>query len=61
MPPALVVQLHSLIGDRPVLPGDPAEDQTAYKNDLNAAKTLLGQTYQFDSANLGDADGLNGW
>ncbi len=54
-------QLHSLIGDRPVLPGASEADQTAYKQSLNDAKALLGQVYQFDSANLGDADGLNGW
>ena len=61
MTPAQLTELHGYIGNQPVLPTATSDEQNDYKNDLNAAKTLLGQVYQFDSANLGDADGNNGW
>ncbi len=39
-------RLHSLIGDRPVLPGDPAA-ASAYAASLTEARTLLGEAYGF--------------
>ncbi|MEM6995906.1 MAG: DUF4856 domain-containing protein [Myxococcota bacterium] len=59
MSPADLAELHQLIRDRPVLPG--ASDIEAYAADLNAAKDILQSTYDFDAANMGDADGNDGW
>ncbi len=50
---------HSLVGTAPVLPGTGAEAD--YINDLIAARDILGSSYGFDAANLGDANGENGW
>ena len=52
---------HALVGQQPVLPGAAPSEIAAYRDDLNAAKLLLGTAYGFDAANLGDDDGLNGW
>ncbi|MEZ4316161.1 MAG: DUF4856 domain-containing protein [Myxococcota bacterium] len=53
--------LHGLIGQAPVLPSADAPTRAAYAEDLRAARVLLGTAYGFDPANLGDADGQNGW
>ncbi len=53
--------LHGLIGDRPALSSDTTEALAAYRAKLIEARTLLGAQYGFDTANLGDADGENGW
>lgn len=55
------VQLHAHMGDAPVLPtADPGEI-SAYRDALLSARTILGQSYGFDPANLGDDNGENGW
>jgi hypothetical protein len=53
------VELHRLLRQAPVLPGQGGG--TPYKDDLRAARALLGTVYNFDPDNLGDDDGLNGW
>lgn len=53
--------LHERIGDAPTL--ENAGD-TAIANamvDLVAARDILATAFDFDAANLGDSDGLNGW
>ncbi len=54
-------QLHTLMGDAPVLPaaGPLAADE--YRENLRTARALLGAAYGFDAANLGDDDGNGGW
>ena len=55
------VQLHTLMGDAPVLPaaGPLAADE--YRENLRAARTLLGDAYGFAAENPGDDAGENGW
>jgi hypothetical protein len=55
------VQMHTLFGDSPVLPaeGTPAADD--YRAALREARSMLGTAYGFDTANLGDDAGENGW
>ena len=53
------VAFHDLIGTAPVLPGDAGIE--AYKTDLINARELLANSYSFDAALIGDADGNNGW
>lgn len=53
------VQLHSLLGNGPKLPGQAGYE--SYADDLRAARTLLGAAYGFAAANLGDDNGENGW
>jgi hypothetical protein len=53
------VALHALLGDGPVL-GD-ADARAAYAADLVEARALIGAAFGFDTANLGDDDGQNGW
>jgi hypothetical protein len=50
--------LHALIGISPVLGTEGLE---AYARDLLSARTLVGETYGFDSLNLGDEHGESGW
>ena len=51
--------LHAGLGDAPVLPGDSAAaDQ--YRLTLREARAMLGATYGFDDANLGDDAGGGG-
>ena len=54
-------ELHRLVADAPVLRDAPAAEQDAYRAALRQARTLLGDAYDFDAANLGDDDGENGW
>lgn len=51
--------LHALLGEAPVLQGE--DELAAYADDLRAARTLIGDAFDFDTANLGDDDGQNGW
>ena len=55
------VELHTLIGTAPVLSTATAEERAAYADDLRAARTLLGEAYDFDADNLGGEDGTGGW
>ena len=48
------VTFHNLIGDAPSL-------DAGYPADLVEARELLENAYSFDSANMGDANGENGW
>lgn len=52
------VTLHNHLGAAPTLD---VADAPARATSLRAARTLLGERYGFDPANLGDDDGLNGW
>ncbi|MDP6933335.1 MAG: DUF4856 domain-containing protein, partial [Myxococcota bacterium] len=53
--------LHDLLGTAPVTASADSTEVDAYVADLLEARTLLGQAYGFDDANLGDDDGQNGW
>jgi hypothetical protein len=53
--------LHGALGQAPVLEADGAAALAAYADSLRAARTILGDAYDFDPANLGDADGAGGW
>ncbi len=55
------VLLHSLIGDAPVLASAEVTEQDDYRANLLSARDLLRDSYGFDSANMGDANGENGW
>jgi len=54
-------EVHTLIGDAPVLPTAEAGDIAQYRADLLAARAIFGTAYEFDAANLGDENGENGW
>ena len=54
-------ELHGLIGDRPTLGDAGASEREAYADGLRSARALLGAAYGFDSANLGDDNGEDGW
>lgn len=54
-------QLHTLLGQAPVLPDAAQPDIDGYRADLLSARQLLGDAYGFDAANLGDDDGTGGW
>lgn len=49
---------HDLVGDAPLLE-DPG--LAGYRADLLEARDILQEAYDFDPANMGDDDGLNGW
>lgn len=56
--------LHAALGDRPVLglaAGATAQQIADYRASLVGARALLGAAYDFEAANLGDANGENGW
>jgi len=55
------ITLHEKIGQAPVLPTADLPTQDAYIADLLAARAILGTSYGFDPANLGDENGENGW
>ena len=48
------VKLHNLLGEAPSL-------DASYEADLIEARALMGTAYSFDSTNMGDANGENGW
>jgi hypothetical protein len=54
-------QMHTLMADQPVLPTADQATRDAYAADLRTARTLIGNAYGFDAANLGDDNGENGW
>ncbi len=55
------VALHDLLGIAPVLPTATTTEITTYRANLVAARDMVGAAFNFDPANLGDADGNNGW
>lgn len=54
-------ELHARLGQAPVLPAAGDDAASAYRDDLRAARDLIGSVYGFDAANLGGADGTGGW
>lgn len=58
---AKFVEFHGLVGDAPVLHTADAGTISDYRDDLIAARTLLGDAYGYDADNLGDENGENGW
>ncbi len=52
-------ELHRLVGQRPILPGE--DGATAYRQALLDARALVATAYAFDAANVGDENGQNGW
>mgnify|MGYP002633366659 CR=1 FL=1 len=55
------LDLHAELGTQPVLDEAGPEQATAYAAGLNEAKAILAEAYGFDSANLGEDDGSQGW
>ena len=55
------VELHQLLGVRPVLETATPTQINNYKADLVAARAILAEAYDFDAANIGDENGENGW
>ncbi len=53
--------LHGHLGTAPVLEGASEQTQADYATDLLAARELIGTAYGFDTADLGDDNGDNGW
>jgi hypothetical protein len=53
--------MHDLMRAAPVLQDAPSSARDQYIQDLIAARALIGDAYGFDAANLGDANGENGW
>lgn len=58
---AQLAQLHALLGDAPVLPTAPQAQIDAYRDALLQARAILKDAYGFADANVGDANGENGW
>lgn len=54
-------QLHELLADAPVLPDAEQADIDQYRDDLVAARQLIGDAYGFSDDNLGDENGEGGW
>ena len=54
-------QFHDLVGTAPVLSIASPADIDAYKVALVDARDILAEAYSFDSGNMGDANGENGW
>lgn len=52
---------HDLVGDAPVLADAEQADIDQYKDDLVAARQLIGDAYGFAAGNLGDDNGEGGW
>ncbi len=53
--------LHDLLGDSPTLENAEESERDSYAAGLVQARDLLGTAYAFDTANLGDSHGENGW
>ncbi|MCB9742182.1 MAG: DUF4856 domain-containing protein [Alphaproteobacteria bacterium] len=53
--------LHALLGTAPALADASQDAREAYRRALIDARTLIGQAYGFDPANLGDEHGEGGW
>jgi hypothetical protein len=58
---AQFVEMHQLMRDAPVLPSAELTEIGQYRADLLAARAILAQAYGFDPANVGDAQGNDGW
>jgi hypothetical protein len=58
---AKFAEFHTLVGDAPVLKDADEEEIANYKHALRLARAILKEAYGFADANLGDADGKNGW
>ncbi len=58
---ARFAQLHTLLGDAPVLATATPAERDGYRTKLLEARALLGAAYGFDAANLGADDGTGGW
>ncbi len=54
-------QLHTLLGQAPVLPTANGESIGEYKVALSQVKDTLQSTYDFSADNMGDVEGNNGW
>lgn len=54
-------RVHELIGDAPVVAGASASDFTQARTNLLEVRDIFKDAYGFDSANLGDDQGNNGW
>ena len=54
-------QFHTLVGDAPVLESATTDEISTYKQNLVEARTILMNSYGFDAANEGDANGEGGW
>ena len=52
---------HDLVGDAPMLPTATDAEIATYRESLVAARALLGSSSGYDTANLGDELGANGW
>lgn len=55
------LSLHEWMGMGPVGPESDSATQEAYKQDLLAARDLLGSAFGLDQANLGGVEGSDGW
>jgi hypothetical protein len=56
------ISMHSMMGDAPVLKNQTTMAKDTYKAALIQIRdTILGTSYGFSQANLGDANGTNGW
>ena len=53
--------IHTLFGDAPIISNSSDEDIESYKESLRTARSLMGTAYGFDTQNLGDDAGENGW
>ena len=53
--------VHSLMGDEPVLPNAADGVIQDYRDALIEARGILGDSYEFDEANMGDENGEAGW
>ncbi len=53
--------LHGHIGDAPVLAAAGEAAVEAYREQLRQARALIAEVWGFPAANVGDADGANGW
>jgi hypothetical protein len=58
---ARFVELHTGLGDAPVLPGAAAAEIEAYRQGLLGARDVIARAYGFDPANVGDESGMGGW
>lgn len=53
--------IHTKLGVKPAIASDGAEKIAEYKALLLEVRSILKNTYNFDSKNIGDENGLNGW
>jgi hypothetical protein len=53
--------LHTALGTAPLSPALPQDAHDGWADDLIGVRDLLGASYGFDTANLGEADGTGGW